>query len=154
MIGIAIHLDAAPVQHLLEQLVDKLADMTPVMASIGEIIIEQTDTAFETGASPNGARWEPSGRVLAEGGQTLVDTGRLKNSITRLVSTDAVTVGTGVIYGAIHQLGGVIRAKQGKALAFGGVVRQSVTMPSRPFLPDESSVDWAEIIATLKDYLQ
>lgn len=153
MSGVVILLDTTPVQHLLDQLVGKLEDMTPVMAAIGEIIVEQTDTAFETGTAPGGAPWKPSSRVVAEGGQTLVDTGHLKNSITRLVSTDAVTVGTGVVYGAIHQLGGVIRPKRGKALAFGGVVRKSVTMPSRPFLPDDQSVDWSEITATLEDYL-
>jgi hypothetical protein len=29
-----------------------------------------------------------------------------------------------------------------------------VTMPARPFLPDDDSLDWAEIRATLWGYLQ
>lgn len=153
MSGISIIADTLPVKNLLDQLVDKLENMTPVMATIGEIVVSQVDEAFEAGVSPSGVTWEPSRRVLEAGGQTLVDTARLRNSITRLITTDSVMIGTNVIYAAIHQLGGVIRPKTARALVFGGLVRRSVTMPSRPFLPDESSVDWAEISDALERYL-
>jgi len=50
-----------------------------------------------------------------------------------------VTVGTDRIYAAIHQLGGVIRPKNARALAFqvGGhlVFAQKVTIPARPYFP-------------------
>lgn len=58
--------------------------------------------------------------------------------IVALTNT-SVTVGTDRIYAAIHQRGGIIRAKSAPALRFqiGGqfFMRQSVTMPARPFFP-------------------
>jgi phage gpG-like protein len=42
------------------------------------------------------------------GGQILQDTGRLANSITPSSDADSATIGTNVIYAAIHQMGGKI----------------------------------------------
>jgi phage gpG-like protein len=78
---------------------------------------------------------------------------------------DSVEVGTNVAYAAIHQFGGktkprVIQPKNGKALFWPGAAHpvQSVnhpgsTIPARPFLPDESGLDWAEIESALTRYL-
>lgn len=147
----------------MSRLAAKLDDLSPVMRAIGEILVEQTDTAFETGTSPGGQRWSPSRRASATSGQTLIDTGRLRNSITRRLTPSSVEVGSNVVYAAIHQLGGrtgphVIRPRRKKALAFGGRVFRSVNhpgsnIPARPFLPDEGSADMDEITATIRRYL-
>jgi phage virion morphogenesis protein len=143
--GVTIEIDTRPVLHMLQMVSQRLEDMTPVMRSIGEVVINQADEAFEEGASPAGKPWKPSARVKEKGGQTLIDSARLRNSITSEASAKQVEVGTNVIYAAIHQLGGVIRPKTKKALFFGGIMRRSVTMPARPFLPDDKSIDWEEI---------
>jgi len=152
--GVTIEIDTKPVLHMLQRVAERLDDMTPVMRAIGAVVVNQTDEAFEQGQSPAGKPWKPSARVREKGGQTLIDSARLRNSITSEASAKQVEVGTNVIYAAIHQLGGVIRPKTKKALAFGGIVRKSVTMPARPFLPDETSIDWEEIQHTIWGYLK
>jgi phage virion morphogenesis protein len=152
--GVTISVDTGPVLRMLQHAAERLRDMTPAMRSIGEVIINQADEAFEEGASPAGKAWKPSARVKEKGGQTLIDSARLRNSITSDASTDHVEVGTNVVYAAIHQLGGVIRPRTKKALFFGGVMRKSVTMPARPFLPDDKSIDWVEIQDAIWRHLQ
>ena len=61
----------------------------------------------------------------------LTENGRLKDSIERQSGADFAVVGTNKEYARIHQLGGktlphVIRARNKKALAFGGRVVKSV----------------------------
>jgi phage gpG-like protein len=157
MSGVTIQIDTRPVLDLLQRLSAKLDDMTPVMQTIGEIVVNQVDEAFESGKSPAGVAWKPSRRALETGDKTLIDKNTLRLSLgvnAIAASAREVVVETNVPYAAIHQFGGVIRPKTKKALAFGGIVRSSVTIPARPFLPDDDSLDWAEIRATLWGYLQ
>ena len=154
MSGVTIEIDTKPVLHMLQRVAERLDDMTPVMRAIGAVVMNQTDEAFEQGQSPAGKPWKPSARVREKGGPTLVNTSRLQTSFTSEASAKQVEVSTNVAYAAIHQFGGVIRPKTKKALAFGGIVRKSVTMPARPFLPDEASIDWDEIQHTIWGYLK
>lgn len=106
------------------------------LKSIGEAVKTMSVAAFEDETSPSGKEWKKSARAESEGGQTLSDTGRLKTSIDVAAGSDTVQVGTNVVYAAIHQLGGTIKPKKGKALKFGSTIVSKVTMPARPFLPD------------------
>lgn len=142
MSGLSIKVESVQMEAVLNELAGRMGDLTPVMQTIGEIIVEQTDTAFETCVAPDGTAWPASGRALATGGQTLIDTAVLRNSITVQATENQVEVGTNVLYAAIHQLGG--KAGRGK----------KAIIPSRPFLPDQGSLDWAEVKATLQDFLQ
>jgi phage virion morphogenesis protein len=113
---------------------------------IGEMLVSSTQQRFEDGKGPDGKPWKPSARAKTEKGQTLVDTGRLRNSIGYQASEKAIVVGTNVEYGAIHQFGGkteahVIRAKNKKALAWPGgahpvkeVHHPGSDIPARPYL--------------------
>ncbi|MGL4885387.1 MAG: phage virion morphogenesis protein, partial [Aeromonas veronii] len=65
--------------------------------------------------------------------------------------------GSNRIYAAIHQFGGVIKAKTSQGLAFtlangDGVVTQSVTMPARPFLGINKD-DEEDIVHRVRDYV-
>ncbi|WP_131667376.1 phage virion morphogenesis protein [Psychrobacter pygoscelis] len=121
-----------------------LLGMTPErMSQFGDLagaqMVENTITRFENQASPDGVPWKPSRRAIAQGGETLRDTGRLMNSITFVSLPDGVEWGTNVIYAPIHQFGGVIRAKNGRYLRFTNalgvsVFTESVMMPARPYL--------------------
>lgn len=142
MSGLSIKVESVQMEAVLNELAGRMGDLTPVMQAIGEIIVEQTDTAFETGVAPDGKAWPASGRALATGGQTLIDSAVLRNSITVQATENQVEVGTNVLYAAIHQLGG--KAGRGK----------KAIIPSRPFLPDQDSLDWPEVKATLQDFLQ
>lgn len=167
----SVEVDTRPVQAMLGELVTKMGDLTPVMREIGEIIVTQSAEAFEQGGLP-GHRWKESGRVKAGGGQTLVDTARLRNSLTARASKTKVEVGTNVVYAAAHQFGfqGEVSQRvkahsRNISQAFGKPIpSRSVSvkahsrkinqvLPARPFLPDEGSLDWDEIQDTLTRYL-
>ncbi len=141
MSGVSLSVDTREVMSYLRILDRKLSDMTPVMRAIGEIVVTQTDEAFESGQSPAGASWPKSRRAERTGGQTLIDTARLRNSITRQVAASGVTVGSGVVYAAIHQLGGATGRKH------------RTILPARPFLPDDASLDFDEITDVITRYL-
>lgn len=83
--------------------------------------------------------WRKSYRAQAQGGQTLVDRGILRNSIQARSGSDWAAAGSAQKYAKIHQMGGTIRAKSAKALRFKigdhWYIRRAVTIPARPFLP-------------------
>jgi phage gpG-like protein len=96
-------------------------------------------------------------RAMLEGGQTLVDTARLRQDFGTEVTATSAEWGTNTDYAAIHQFGGVIRAKNAKALRFqiGGnwVMKKSVTIPARPFLGMDEA-DETEVVAIVDDWLR
>lgn len=72
---------------------------------VGQELVASTVGRFERGRGPDDQPWTPSRRAARDGGQTLVDTARLRGSIAHRASADGVEVGTNVVYGAIHQFG-------------------------------------------------
>lgn len=110
-----------------------------LLSDIGEEVISQTRQRFRDEKAPDGTTWKKSKRAEAEGGQTLTDTGRLKNSINRNLGVDFVEVGTNVVYGAIHQLGG----EAGKGHA--------IVLPPRPYLPE--GIEQVDSLDTMVDAL-
>lgn len=145
MAGASLQLDIRQVDvsgalPLLQALSAEAKDMTEVMDEIGAALVTSTRHRFETQPSPAGRAWEPPARAQAQSGQTLVDTGRLRDSITHAPAARTVEVGTNVIYAGIHQFGGPIRR--------GG--RQVGTMPERPFLGLDQD-DEAELTAIVAD---
>ncbi|WPZ33223.1 phage virion morphogenesis protein [Thalassobaculum sp. OXR-137] len=152
----SLSIDEVRAATVLSQWADGGQDLTELLDPIGAALRDNVLDRFETGKGPDGTAWPKSRRASQEGGQTLVDSARLRNSMTYEASAGEVMVGTNVIYAAIHQFGGVIRAKTEKGLSFtvpgfaaeggqeGFVNVQSVTMPPRPFVgfgpEDEASV--------------
>lgn len=117
-----------------------LADRRGLLRSVGETLVSSTVKRFRDGESPEGDPWDPSARTQQEGGVTLVDTARLRNSIGYATTTDAVLVGTSVEYAAIHQKGG----QTGR--------NHAVTMPARPFI-GISAEDKAEVGDLLANHI-
>ncbi len=135
----------------------KLSDTRPLMASVGEALVSGTIRRFAAEKAPDGSAWEKSKRAAEENGQTLTDTGRLRKSIDFAATPDKVMVGSNLPYARIHQLGGTIRPKKGKALKFRGrngkdVIVSRVNMPARPYL-GVSKADMDEVRALLQSFL-
>lgn len=121
----------------IERALLALADFTPAMDEISELMARQVGQRFNSGEAPDGTPWKPSQRALEDGGKTLIDTRPLLNSITRDHDSFSAVVGTNIHYAAIHQAGGTIRPRPDggkKALNTPFGPRASVTMPARPFL--------------------
>ena len=85
----------------------KLANTQPLMETIGEVLVSGTLQRFQDEEDPDGKKWKPSIRAMETGDKTLSDTGRLQRSIDYAATSDKVMVGTNVVYGRIHQMGGI-----------------------------------------------
>jgi phage gpG-like protein len=87
-------------------------------ARIAAAAVTLVTDEFRTGRDPYGRQWKPSARSIAEGGQPLRSSGRLLQSFSSQPNGTGFVIGTNVKYAAIHQYGGIIRAKNGKYLKF------------------------------------
>lgn len=155
---ITITIDDTDLKRMLNDLHRKLGDLSPVMRTVASIMEASVQRNFEEGGRP--VKWTPSKRVRAGGGQTLVDSGRLKNSITSRSTAASAEVGTNVKYAAIHQFGGktkphVIKPKNKKSIFFPGaahpvkmVNHPGSHIPARPFLviPPEDMEDIKDVL--------
>ena len=127
-------LDAA-----LGQAAQKLGNTQALMESIGDALVSGTLKRLDAEEDPQGRKWEPSGRASEEGGQTLTNRGRLRDSIDRVATSNKVMVGSNLAYARIHQEGGIITPRNAKKLVFTGrggkkVAVDKVTIPARPYL--------------------
>ena len=119
---------------------------------VGRAMVVATQQRFETGTTPAGTPWPASIRVLTQGGKTLIDTARYRNSITHEASDTGVAWGSNAIQSAVLQFGAVIRAKTAGGLRFkiGGrwVNKSAVTIPARPHfgVNDDDEIEIAGII--------
>jgi len=104
----------------LQKLSKKAKHLTPVHRHIGNLLLNSIEESFDNEASPFGEKWIPSKK---KSGKTLTDTGTLSRSFTVNADKEGVTVGTNLVYAAVHHFGG----RAGR--------KKSVTLPARPFLP-------------------
>ena len=130
---------------------------------IGAALVASTQHRFEEEEDPEGNPWPDSLRKSLFGGRTLTVSSRLVGSITHEPSDEGVAVGTNVIYAAIHQFGGTIKAKtpissftegglRFKSPSGAWVRKDEVTMPRRAFLGIDED-DEAEIEFIAAGYL-
>lgn len=108
MVSVRTSIEDAAVRGALDALGHAGEHLRPAFEDIGESLVASTQGRFERGVAPDGTPWLPSLRAKEQSGQTLVDTGRLKSSVTHQADDAGVTVGTNVAYAAIHQFGGQI----------------------------------------------
>ena len=149
---ITIDLDDRAVLAALAQLRDHLQDLSPAFREIGSSLVDEIKRGFSEGRSPYGLPWQrlswvtmtrrmggekkiftKTGKIKASkvreaaaGFQPLLDTGKLRNSITyRLFGQGGVEVGTADYEkkALMHQFGSVKGWGRG------------IKIPARPFLP-------------------
>lgn len=138
----------------LQKAGERTAPLLKQVAALGE---NSTRARFADEETPDGQKWVESLRKQLNGGKTLTKDGHLGDSITHDASDSEARWGSNRIYAAIHQFGGVIKAKTSQGLAFtlangDGVVTQSVTMPARPFLGINKD-DEEDIVHLVRDYV-
>ena len=153
----------------LKNLQGRLSDPQQPLRECGLVLLRSVSKNFKAGGRPK--KWKKSNRAKESGGQTLVDTARLKNSITMKVEGKKLTVGTNVIYAAIHDQGGkisknasikrhwrYIRQAFGRPIARKRVLvkahqrKMNLNMPQREFLLIQDK-DWRIFRKIFKDYL-
>ena len=155
-VQLTIHVDDTMLRQGIERVMARMANAQPIFDEIGQRLVTSVVHRFEREAGPHGAPWKPSRRATGAGGQTLSDTGRLRDSITHRAGADHVQVGTHIRYAAIHQFGGTIRPKKGDRLVFsvGGtkVFARAVKIPARPFLGLDAS-DRGTVLGVFRRHL-
>jgi phage virion morphogenesis protein len=159
MAGAALVVDTRELKRLdarLSKLAARALNLRPLMEEIGAAMVSSTQQRFEDGRDPAGREWTKSLRAKTEGGKTLVDRGHLGDSVTYEAGADSVEIGTNLVYGAIHQMGGDISAKAAAYLHFRigdrWAKKKRVTIPARPYL-GLSAADETEIGAIVADFL-
>ncbi len=143
-----------PSQDLLA-LGGRLRELGPLRLAFGERLKRSVEKNFAAGGRPT--PWLPSRK---KSGKTLIDTGRLKNSVTYRVDGQDLALGTNVRYGAAHQLGvdqdvtvpaRLKRHIDGRLLRTGQTKRH-MRLPARPFLMVQDE-DWVYLGRLLKTHL-
>lgn len=161
-------------QAVLDQLAQRATNLRPALLEIGEDLTAITKDAFKTSTSPWGERWAPNteatilahlakfsgsyskrtGRITAAGSRRTInkkpligETRSLSTTIYSRVDGNTLTVGSPMLYAAIHQFGGP--AGKGK----------KVEIPARPFLPADDAgglapVAQAAVMDVLERYLK
>lgn len=160
---IEIKIASDTVTTALARLAQGLGNTAPLMTQLAGVLLFAVEENFAQGGRPAWAGLKPPVAKRRQGGQLLVDSGRLKNSLTVHADATSAVVGTNVKYAAIHQFGGqtaphVIKPRYKKALAFNGLVVKQVNhpgsrIPARPFLA-LTDADEAKIVAKINDYLR
>ena len=134
--GITIVPEYAKLDTRLMKLAAALGNTSPMLEEIGIAGERAVKVNFKSGGRPD--KWRISARARKQGGQTLMDTGNLRGSVSHEIEGRAVLVGSNVKYGPVHHFGATITAKRAKFLRFktpdGFVTTKSVTIPARPWL--------------------
>ena len=118
----------------LNGLVVATKDPGPALRQIGAATKSRVKLGFRNSQDPDGNAWAP---INHRAGKPLLDTGRLRNSIShQLIGKDAVAVGTNVVYAQAQQEG------------LGGIT-------ARPFIPETLPPTWAkETLDILNGFLR
>lgn len=128
------------------QSLDRMASpgtMRELAKVLSEEALDLTSECFSQGTDPWGVKWLP---LRMRAGQPLRDTGRLQRSIATAVEADSFTVGTNLIYAAVHQYGATIKPVRARLLSWvprGSKLRffaRQVTIPARAYLPKGSKL--------------
>lgn len=144
-VTLSIAMDDKQVRSLFATIERRGASPRPALKSIGEYMLRRTFERFSAEEDPEGNSWLPLSKATLKqkkpGLKILQgDTNLLRDEINYQVTSNSVGLGTPLVYGAIHQLGG--QAGRG----------HKVTIPARPYL-GVNDEDLSEFAAILADYL-
>lgn len=145
---VRIDIDDHEMRELFNRVMAHMTDTTPAMRDIGEIVDESVKRNFEEHRAPDGTPWKPlaesTKRQRAKRGRNpediLILNRILMGSLHPEIFPNRLEYGTDVVYGAIHQFGGLAGRNR------------SVEIEKREYLGVRDE-DWPEIKATLLSYI-
>lgn len=174
---ITVTFDNREVVKRFQRLGAMLVNTVPIMRAIGVVLVRNTEDRFTAGRGPDGSPWAPLNPAYAaikRGPSILVASGMLRRSITFAAGQNNVVIGSNRVYAAVHQFGGVIKAKTPNGLRFflGGagpnlltgkakkskpgvkveVKVMSVRIPARPYL-GLNAADEADVMETVDGFI-
>lgn len=143
---IEIKIDDKDVKGLLNELLNRVKDLSPVMRNIAGIMHNAVEENLKQEGRP---KWKPLSSKTIKArekkgywpGKILQMRGELASSITSKYDSSSAMVGTNKVYAGIHQFGG--KAGRGR----------KVEIPARPFLK-LTDQDIEDIKQAVIDYLR
>ena len=93
-------------RRIIAEMIARGRNPRPLQVEIAGIMHDEVELNFQAGGRD--PQWKESERAKKYGGQTLIDTTQLRNSIQEFVSGNASGVFTNKVYAAIHNFGGPI----------------------------------------------
>lgn len=145
-------IDDSAVGKALDELAQRLSDLSTPLNDIGEYLHQSTDERFQRKVAPDGSPWAPlSATTLArkKGPGILREKGTLQDTLRKQVSNNELAFGTDRPYGAVHQFGQKKGASgttgNGRPIPWGDI-------PAREYL-GLSVDDETEILMIIQDYL-
>ena len=141
--GAKLTYDLKDIDNLAARWEENKPKISHLLSAIALRLEASTHKRFVEEKSPDGKDWIKGQKAS---GKTLTVSGLLNQSITSYSDDEKAVVGTNRIYAAIHQFGGIIKAKNKKTLHFTingqDVFVKQVKIPARPFLGiSDSDVD-------------
>lgn len=141
----------------LQQAAEAVGDLSKPMAQISEDWLETTRTRFVLQFDPAGIPWKPR-RDPENSNPLLFKSGDLRNQLDNDSGPDFAEIGVQATggpaeYAAIHNFGGVVRPKKGKALRTPFGVFAQIVIPKRQFI-GASDADQANAVRILTDHLK
>ncbi|MFK3641410.1 phage virion morphogenesis protein [Pseudomonas protegens] len=147
-----VNVDLDLVGKALEELAERLGDLTTPFNDIAEYLHQSTDDRFRQKVAPDGSPWAPlSGVTLArkKGPGILREKGTLQDTMRHQATSTELAFGTDRPYGAVHQFGqhkGASGSRgKGRPIPWGDI-------PARPYL-GLSAEDETEVLLIIHDYL-
>ncbi|QLG90927.1 phage virion morphogenesis protein [Pseudomonas yamanorum] len=147
-----VTLDASQVGKALEDLANRLGDLTTPLNDIGEYLHQSTDERFRQKVAPDGSPWAPLSPVTLarkKGTGILREKGTLQDTLRKQVTSTELAFGTDRIYGAVHQFGQKKGASgktgKGRSIPWGDI-------PAREYL-GLSADDETEVLFIIQQYL-
>ncbi len=136
---IEARIEYKPVMAALRRAAAQMQDTRPLMRSVAGIMMRAVEDNFEQQGRPAWADLHPGTKLARakEGtwpGKILQRSGQLAASMVRKSDSNTAQVGSNKVYAAIQFLGGqtkphVIKARNKRALSFGGIVVRQVNHP-------------------------
>lgn len=145
--SVRIVVNDAQLSQGLKALQDRMVNLRPFFADIGEILLNSTRQRFASETSPDGAKWTRLSPAYAKWkarkgrSKTILQlNGYLFGSLSYQAGDDKVEVGSNRIYAGIHQFGSQVSS------------RSKANIPARPFLGFSES-DASAVRTRLEEYL-
>ena len=147
-----VTLDTSQVSKALDDLADRLGDLTTPLNDIGEYLQISTDERFRQKVAPDGSPWAPLSPVTLarkKGPGILREKGTLQDTLRKQVTSTELAFGTDRPYGAVHQFGQKKGASgktgKGRPIPWGDI-------PAREYL-GLSTDDETEVLFIIRQYL-
>ena len=146
-----VTLDSSQLGKALDDLAERLGNLTTPLNDIAEYLHQSTDDRFRKKVAPDGSPWAPLSAVTLarkRGPGILREKGTLQDTLRKQVTRNELAFGTDRPYGAVHQFGqkkGASGSSKGRPIPWGDI-------PARPYL-GLSADDESEVLLIIHDYL-